>query len=368
MITRISLTNFKNYASIELEIQHEVVAFLGNNGMGKTNLLDALYYSCLGKSYFSSRDRIVLKKGEDFFRIKTSFLNDEKLNDVLIKVVPGKLKEIGVDGVPYTKQSDHVGRFPTVIIAPLDVQLLLEGSEPRRLFMNNSIVQYSKKYLDALIMYNRLLKQRNALLKKYVEQKVLDKGLLNVLSNQMVPFANLIFEHRASFVERISPIFNAYYHQISGGNEDCSLHYKSGLTEDNFLNLLEQNLEKDKVLGRTTSGVHKDDLVFKMNDEKLKIYASQGQLKTYVLALKLAQYSVLKSNSPFKPLLLLDDLFDKLDKNRVGHLLELITNEEFGQVFITDTNLKRIPDILNEKGIPLEVFHIENGDIITGHA
>jgi DNA replication and repair protein RecF len=328
--------------------------------MGKTNLLDAIYYSCIGKSYFSSRDKNVANKISDFFRIQSTF----DIHEVLIKVKPGKLKSIEVDDVKLEKISDHIGTLPVVMIAPIDIQILLEGSEPRRHFMNNTIGQYSKEYINHLFTYNRLLKQRNALLKLFQEKKYFDPSLLEAISIKMIEPAGIIHNYREEFINKLIPIFNQVYHEISGGSEEAIIKYKSPLMSDSFENILKNNIEKDRILARTSAGIHKDDIEFILNDDHLKTFASQGQLKSFVLALKLAQYQILNEIRGIKPILLLDDLFDKLDKNRVTYLLELLIKEPYCQVLISDTSKSRVSDILNSMNVAHQVIEVNQGVIL----
>lgn len=359
-LSSINLVNYKNYSNQTLHFDGSTVAVVGLNGMGKTNLLDAIYYSCIGKSYFTSSDRNIVRKGEDFFRVVGQMSGGVE-SKITIKVQPGKLKSIEIDGKKHEKISDHVGKYPVVIIAPVDIQLLMEGSEPRRSFINNSIVQFSKEYLNALLKYNRLLKQRNALLKRFGEARYFDGNLLESINVAMSDPAQTIFRFREDFVAQISPLFNKMYERISGGHEECGIIYQSQLQKESLSDLFDQNLEKDRILCRSTQGVHKDDLKFIMNGDKLKVYASQGQLKSYVLALKLAQYQWLRSQINIDPILLLDDLFDKLDTNRVSFLLDLITGEDFGHVLISDTNVDRIPTLLDMKKIKHQRILVNEG-------
>jgi DNA replication and repair protein RecF len=329
--------------------------------MGKTNLIDAIYYACIGKSYFSSRDKNVVHKGQEFFRIEANFENNY---EVVIKVKPGKLKAIVVNDIQLEKISDHIGTLPVVMISPIDIQLLLEGSESRRLFMNNTIGQYSKSYMDNLLVYNRLLRQRNALLKSFQEKRTFNADLLSAISDKMLEPAHMIHIARAEFVTKLQPVFKDIYNQISGGNEIAAISYKSLLNKKSMQDIFTENIEKDRVMARTTVGPHKDDIKFDMNDDLLKTFASQGQLKSFVLSLKLAQYNILNKIKDIKPILLLDDLFDKLDKQRVKQLLELLTKPPYDQVMITDTSVDRVPDIIKEMGHTCQVIRVEHGKCI----
>jgi len=338
-------------------------AFTGLNGMGKTNILDAIYYLCLGKSYFSSTDRYVLKAGTEFFRAEGEFETESGKEKVEIKVHPGKKKEIIYSGKKREKLSDHIGALPCVIIAPDDIQLMLEGSEQRRRFLDNTIMQYDKSYVSDILTYNRLLKQRNATLKGMAEKHFYDMTLIQSISVSMYEPAQRIYEARTRLIEGLSPLFEKYYKLISGDQEQCQISYKSQLSTTGLEALFDGSLEKDKILTRTTCGIHKDDIEFKMNQIQLKNFASQGQLKSFVLSLKLAQYEMVSTSSGKLPILILDDIFDKLDRERVARLLELLSQDNFGQIFISDTNSDRVPGLLAEQGIDFQAFRVDTGQI-----
>lgn len=362
-INALKLTQFRNYESGSLIFHNKFNAFVGLNGMGKTNILDALYYLCLGKSYFSSGDRMVIMQAKDFFRIEASFDIDSDKEIVVIKSQSGNRKDIEVSGKKIDRIGDHVGRFLCVMIAPADIQLMLEGSEERRNFLNNTIVQTDRSYLEDLILYSNLLKRRNALLKTFADQRHFDSLLLESVTAGMYVPAQRIFEKRKVQVAQMQEIFTDTYAEISGQRESCNIVYESQLYKEDLESLIKKSLEKDRILTRTSSGIHKDDLLFTMNGEPLKNFASQGQLKSFVLSLKLTQYKLLESNSGRKPVLLLDDIFDKLDPTRVKHLLSLLLDNNFGQVFITDTNEDRIVKVLTEIDTEFSIFTVQSGNI-----
>lgn len=318
--------------------------------MGKTNLMDAIYYLALGKSYFSSSDRLVANLDSDFFRLEG--IIDAKR--IVVKVQPSKMKSIEVDGLSYDRLLDYIGHHPTVVIAPSDIQQLVDGSEYRRILINNTIVQYDAHYLSQLMVYNRLLKQRNALLKSYLETRQINKDLLDSITHLMIEPSKVIHQARLSFIDKLKPIFLSQYKRISSGKENVDITYNSDLSHEQPSDLFENNKVKDMKMGRTSRGLHRDDVIFTINGQKLKDFASQGQLKSFVLSLKLAQYAILDEVTKCKPFLLLDDIFDKLDPMRVEHLIESIITDSFGQVFITDTNEDRIPTILVSKSISFE--------------
>lgn len=334
--------------------------------MGKTNLLDAIYYLCVGRSYFGGRDRIIVRKAEevDFFRLEGSFQIAEKAQSVVMKVMPGKRKEIEHNRVTYQKLSEHIGKFPVVMSTPFDVALALEGSEERRKFMDNTLSQMDQSYLLLLIAYNKLLSQRNAALKRFAETRRFDEPLLNIYNEQLLPLGTKIHARRVAFVADLKPLFRHFYTQLCDQSEVVDIQYVSQLTEQSFAELLLQARERDGILQRTTKGVHKDDLAFRINELPLKKFASQGQLKSFILALQLSQYQLLKTHKQVKPLLLLDDLFDRLDEKRVAVLMELVLSDEFGQVFITDTHPNRLTQLMQDRAMSFQQFQIERGRVI----
>lgn len=361
-VQSLKLTQFRNYEAAELHFHPGINALIGLNGMGKTNVLDALYFLCLGKSYFSNTDKMVMMMDKDFFRLESIFVGDKDREIVVIKSKAGSRKEIEISGKKAERISDHVGRFLCVIIAPDDIHMMLEGSEERRNFLNNTIVQTDKAYLDDMLLYNGLLKRRNALLKSFAEQRRFDDLLLESVTTGMYAPAERIHQQRKQHTQQMAPLFEEIYAEISGNRETCGIVYESQLGSGNLAALMQANKDKDRVLTRTTQGIHKDDLLFTMNGEPLRHFASQGQLKSFVLALKITQYCMLEANSGQKPILLLDDIFDKLDHTRVKHLLALLIKRQFGQTFITDTNQERIQKILTELGAAYKLFQVKDGN------
>ncbi len=331
--------------------------------MGKTNLLDSIYYLCMCKSSTSLNDRNVMQKGADFFRLEGHFVLNKKKQKVVAKVIPGKKKEFELGDVPYKKLLEHIGLFPVVMIIPDDTELAKEGSEVRRKFMDNTLSQSDVKYLESLLAYNRILKQRNAALKQFAQTRSFDEALIRTFDDQLIAPAQYISTSRADFIKEFSPVFENYYKVISGEQETVRCDYKSQLIDQDFAQLLEMANEKDRILQRTTVGVHKDDLRFFIDEFPLKRFASQGQLKSFVLAMKLAQYDFLKQLKNKHPLLLLDDIFDKLDRDRVEQLMKLLVDGDFGQVFITDTHEKRIEEIIETFGTDFKKFIIESGTV-----
>lgn len=332
--------------------------------MGKTNLLDAIYYLCMCKSAIGMNDAGLVLHGQDFFRLSGIFYKEKKKMEIVAKVIPRKKKEIECNGVAYPKLFDHIGLLPVVMIVPDDTRLASEGSEDRRRFIDNTLSQLDAAYLKALVTYNRLLKQRNASLKQMAAERRYDAALLATYDQQMQAPASLIYQRRHSFQDQLQPLLQEYYDYISGGQETVDCTYRSQLAEQSFSDLMAAAAEKDRILQRTTAGIHRDDLIFKIGDYPLKKYASQGQLKSYVLSLKLAQYEVLRKANKEQPLLLLDDIFDKLDHGRVQKLIKLLLDRNFGQVFITDTAEERLESIITGFALDYRKFVIRAGKVV----
>ncbi|MFK8101413.1 MAG: DNA replication/repair protein RecF [Saprospiraceae bacterium] len=362
-LEKLKLVNFKNYESLTLDFVVGLNYFVGLNGMGKTNLLDAIYYLCMSKSNFIASDRNIVRHQESFFRVEGHFIRKSKIEKVVAKVIPGKQKELSRNDVPYLKLIDHIGRFPVVIIVPDDTSLVNEGSEVRRRFVDNTLCQLDQSYLTQLMQYNKILKQRNAALKQFAQTRQFNTSLILSYNEQLQAPAKYIHERRTAFAEMFSPIFNRYYGMIAKDREKVTCTYQSKLTETDFKDLLEESAEKDRILQRTTTGIHKDDLRFRINDFALKQFASQGQMKSFVLALKLAQYELMQKQKNVQPILLLDDIFDKLDHLRVRALMALLADHDFGQVFITDTDENRLEEIVAQFDIACRKFYIEEGAV-----
>lgn len=362
-IDRIRLIRFKNYTNEMVVFSPGINAIVGRNGMGKTNLLDGIFYLSMGKSHFSASDKFTVCKEEKDFQLDARYTIHDAPVKISMQVVPSKSKVLEIDGERSRKLVDHIGEVPVVVIAPSDIQKIMGVNEERRILMNNTLVQVDRAYLQALMLYNKLLKQRNALLKSAKEGHSLDTTLLEILNERMVSPAQYIWEARKDLIAFFSPLFDTYYQQISGGGECCSVHYESVLDKASMADVLKSSLNSDKFLGRTSKGIHKDHLNFKMNGDELKDFGSQGQQKSFILALKLAQYSYLKKRKNTKPILLLDDIFDKLDEGRVRELLLLLQSEDIGQVFITDTHEERVPDLLKQHHIDFTRISISSGKV-----
>ena len=334
-IRKLQLTNFKNHQKKVFSFDESMVAFVGLNGVGKTNILDAIYMLSIGKSFFNTSDNNCILQGENFYRLSMD-VEDDSLFKLVISYEPGKRKRILVNEIPYAKNSDHVGHFPAVMVSPNDNQLILGTSEDRRKFIDLSLSQISAPYLAHLLKYNSILKQRNALLKQ-AEEKGLDKNLLAIYNEGLCEHRQFIHELRKVFFNVIQAYFEKSFEFLAAKNENYSLSYKSDLIEGNFKEILEKSLQKDLILRRTTKGIHRDDVLFKMNGESLKEFGSQGQQKTFLLALKLTQFNFLKARLNKVPLFIIDDVFDKLDSKRSQNLVRFLVGQK-GQVFISNTD------------------------------
>jgi len=363
-LKQLSVLNFKNYTESTLEFLPEVNAFTGENGSGKTNLLDAIHYLSLCKSYFNPIDSQHIKKGEEWFIVQGNFERDERLDSISCSLKRNQKKQFKRNKKDYPRLADHIGQFPLVMISPNDSEIITEGSEERRKFIDNVISQTDNRYLDTLIAYNKILLQRNTLLKNIKEKGVFDIALLEVLNMQLVEVGDVVYKRRKRFMEEFTPAFQRHYTYLTGEAEEVSLLYDSQLHDNNFMSLLERSVDRDRHLERTTQGIHKDDLVFTIHGEMpLKKFGSQGQQKSFLIALKLAQYTFLQEQNKFKPLLLLDDIFDKLDDKRTRKLMKMVSDEEFGQIFITDTDAIRIRKIFDEIAQPIRIFDIVGGQV-----
>lgn len=357
-LNKISIVNFKNIESQTFDFQPKINCFVGNNGVGKTNILDAIYYLSFAKSYFNTVAIQNIKHDASFFIIEGDYLIDDRTEKIVCSLKKGQKKILKRNDKTYEKFSEHVGQFPLVIISPADRDLVTEGSEARRKFMDGVISQQNKLYLNDLISYNKVLTQRNALLKYFAANRTFDALNLSVYDEQLSNFGARIYEVRKQFLEAFIPIFNQKYQLISGNFEQVNLLYKSQLENFKLKDLLKKNLEKDKILQFTTAGIHKDDLSFDIGSYPIKKFGSQGQQKSYLIALKLAQFEFIKQKSKVTPILLLDDIFDKLDENRVSQIIDLVNNEEFGQIFITDTHPERTENVVKMSNKPYEIFRI----------
>ena len=355
-LQKISIVNFKNISSQVFDFQNKINCFVGENGVGKTNVLDAIYYLSFAKSYFNPVAIQNIKHGEGFFMLEGDYTINERQEKIICSLKKGQKKTLKRNGKVYDKFSEHIGQIPLVIISPADRDLVTEGSDTRRRFIDGVISQQDKEYLKHLIAYNKVISQRNALLKYFAANRTFDSVNLGIYNDQMEIHGNEIYRKRKTFLEEFIPIFNRKYQLISNDREEVNLDYKSQLHEASFSELLSNSLEKDKVLQYSTVGVHKDDLNFEIESYPVKKFGSQGQQKSYLIALKLAQFEFVKKHSGLTPLLLLDDIFDKLDENRVSQIIDLVNHDDFGQIFITDTHADRTEAILQKTEKPYQIF------------
>lgn len=364
-LQKLSVINFKNYSEAELIFSDTVNAFTGNNGAGKTNILDAIHYLSLCKSYFNPIDSQQIRQGEDLFMIQGTFQKDQNDEVIFCGLKRTQKKKFKRNKKEYQRLADHIGIFPLVMISPNDISLIIEGSEERRKFIDNVISQTDRQYLDELISYNKSLTNRNALLRQIAISGRYDAALMEIYDDQLIFSGNKIFEKRKSFMIEFTEIFNKHYQYLSEDAEQVELVYDSPLLLHNFSDILRKNLERDRILERTSSGIHKDELNFTIHGMALKKFGSQGQQKSFLIALKLAQYTFLYRQKGFEPLLLLDDIFDKLDDSRTSKLMKMVLDKDFGQIFITDTSRKRIEAIFSELDVPVSIFDIEKGNIVV---
>jgi DNA replication and repair protein RecF len=363
-LKKLALTNFKNYELNELEFSPKINCFVGNNGVGKTNILDAIHYLSLTKSFFNNIDSISIRHGEDYFIIQGTFVRDGEEDQIYCAFQKQKQKLLKRNGKEYQKLSDHVGRYPVVMISPADSALITEGSEDRRRFMNKIISQYSAEYLDSVLRYSKALQQRNKVLKDLNSSGNFDADILSVWDAQLVKYGTMVYKERDVLINELIPVFQEYYSFISSDNESVRLKYRSHLSEGSFTENLLNSVTKDRYLEYTTVGIHKDDLLLEMNDFPVKTLGSQGQQKSYLVALKLAKFDYIKHKAGFAPILLLDDIFDKFDSERVEQIIKLVGNDRFGQIFITDTHQNRLQDILSSHKTDYKLFHISGNSVI----
>jgi len=357
-LKKLSLINYKNFEASEFDFDQKINCFVGNNGVGKTNVLEAIYFLSFTKGYFNSSVSQHIKHQTDFFVIDGTYKINKKLDNINCSLKKGAKKIVKKNGKEYDKITEHIGTIPLVIISPIDNNLIAEGSDIRRKFIDGVIAQSNTEYLNKIINYNKILSQRNSLLKYFAANRTYDALNIEVYNEQLSSLGEYIFKKRAEFLEGFIPIFKKRYKHISNGNEEVNLQYKSQLSDNNLKKLLENNISKDRLLQYTSVGIHKDDLVFKISDYPIKKYGSQGQQKSYLIALKLAQFDFIQKQSNVKPLLLLDDIFDKLDENRVAQLLQLVNDKKFGQLFISDTNAKRTEEIIKQTKQTYKMFNL----------
>lgn len=361
----LSVLDYKNIEQVELVFSPKLNCFLGDNGAGKTNLLDAIYFLTFCRSFFNPIDSQNVRHGNDFFMINGKFHRNDDEDLVTCGYQNGQQKQFKRNHKPYKRLSDHIGLFPLVMISPSDSYLILGGSEERRKFMDGVISQYDHTFLDALIRYNRALLQRNNLLKRFSESGIFDIDSLSIYDEQLIDQGKVIYQKRKNFIENLIPVFQEFYENVSGGKENVSLEYSTCMDQGSLREQLNSSLRKDRATQFTNIGIHKDDLNLLLDGFPIKKMGSQGQNKTYLVALKFAQFEFLKNASGIKPILLLDDIFDKLDSNRVSKIIELVSEEKFGQIFITDTNREHLEKIVEEIKTENQIFRIEEGKVLN---
>ena len=359
-IQSILLTQFKNYSNRSFNFNDRIIGICGNNGVGKTNLLDAIHYLCFTKSYFTRMDQNNIQHGQQGFRIEGEIQLQKKDEKTICILRETGKKEFSVNNSAYERFAEHIGKYPCVIIAPDDIQIITDGSEERRRFLDALLSQLDADYLRHLITYNRILLQRNSLLKNFADTGNKDFSLLDVLDEQLIKPGEYIFKKRKQFLISFLPEVRKLYLLIAKQIEEISLSYQSELLQCSFTELLKLNRQKDLAAQRTTGGIHRDDLIFSLDNQPFKNIASQGQRKSLLFALKLAEMDVLKENKGFAPLLLLDDVFEKLDEERIANLLNRVCIENKGQVFITDTNEERLKNHLHELNISFSLIKLSN--------
>lgn len=361
-LNRLNILNYKNIREADLMFADKINCFVGLNGQGKTNLLDAIYYLSFTKSFFNVQDSQNITHGADFALIQGEY---EDLEPISCGIKRGLKKQFRRGKKDYKRLIDHIGLIPLVIVSPQDSELITDGSDERRRFLDGVISQLDRTYLEHLTKYNALLKQRNALLKQCEERTDMPEDLFEILELQMADHAAYIFRERSAFIERFVPLFRELYAGIAG-SEEVSLSYVSQLQDRDLMEAFRRTRNRDIILGWTSQGIHKDDLPMQLGDYPLRQVGSQGQQKTFLLALKLAQALYLaesSSGSTSTPILLLDDIFDKLDSTRVERIVGLLQSERFGQIFITDSDRQHLTDILRPSADNSRIFHVENGEI-----
>ncbi len=361
----IQISNFKNCQEATCLFAEKVNAIVGENGSGKTNLLDAIHYLSFCKSYFSSQDGFSVRFGEDFFALHGDFvgLDDERMRKVSCTYKLNGRKSMKINQKEYDRLSDHIGQYPLIMVSPYDNELIQNGSELRRKFFDMVMSQFDKEYLQQLIDYQKIILQRNTLLKKCFDSGSIDYSLLGIYDGQLVPLGENIYRKREAFIEAMAPAFQKYYNYLSDNKENVKILYQSQLADKSFATALEESIANDLRAGYTTVGVHKDDYIFLMNDHLVKRFSSQGQQKSFALSLKLSQFDYIFEQKKIKPILLLDDIFDKLDEQRIDKLLHLMGDNHFGQVFLSDTVKNRITSILDTYNILYKIFEVKNGHI-----
>ena len=358
-IQKLNLLNFKNLTQVEVEFSEGINCIVGNNGSGKTNLIDAIYYLSFCKSFINPIDSQNINFNSDHFMLHANYLIDERDEEVACTLKKGQKKLFKRNKKDYERLSDHIGHFPLVVISPSDEELINGASEERRRYMDSVISQFDRHYLNAIIRYARLVLQRNSLIKS--SNGTINSTILDVYDDQLVDLCRIIFETRRQFVTELLPIFQNYYSILSSERETVGIEYKSQYNVPDFHAVVRGARERDMLVGHTTKGIHRDELEFTLASHPIRKYGSQGQKKSYLIALKLAHLDYLSAKIGRVPMLLLDDIFDKLDQTRGKQLIQLVSQTNFAQIFITDTQQERLTSIVKSTGKPYKVFSVDNG-------
>jgi len=358
ILKQLSIFNYKSISEKQFEFDSKINCFVGKNGVGKTNVLDAIYHLAYGKSYFNPLAVQNIKHGTDFFLIEGDFEKNERPEQISCSLKKGLKKTLKRNAKVYEKLSEHIGLIPLVIISPADTDLIIEGSETRRKFMDSILSQLDNNYLNSLILYQKTVAQRNALLKYFALNHVFDADTLQIYNEQLYEMGTELYQKRVRFITEFIPYFSKYHQIITQSEEQVYIRYESDLEKQSLLELLDQNIAKDRALQYTSVGIHKDDLHFEIEAYPIKKFGSQGQQKSFLIALKLAQFEFLKKESGQKPILLFDDIFDKLDEFRVSKIVEMVNDNAFGQLFITDTHPERTEKIVKSTLQSYKIFHL----------
>ncbi len=363
---RLQLHNFKNFLEADIQLHPKINFFVGDNGVGKTNLMDAIHYLSFCKSFYNNSDQLNIRHSADFFAIH-GFFDDVNVQDnvhVGCILKQNSRKVFKLNKKEYPRMADHIGLIPLVMVSPYDVDLINQGSEHRRRYFDGVVSQFDRLYLEDLINYNKVLQQRNVLLKTMAEQHRFDINSIQIWDMQMIEIGQRIHQRRSAFLENLKPVFQEYYNFLTNGKEEIDIEYQSQINNRDYADVLSEAIEKDRYAQYSTVGIHKDDYVFLMNNYPVKRFGSQGQQKSFLMALKLAQFSYTSQVKNVKPLLLLDDIFDKLDENRVSKIIELAGDGKLGQVFISDTHMDRIEKLFARLNLPYKCFQISDNQII----
>lgn len=364
-LNNLHIINYKSLQSVDVELSTGINCFVGDNGAGKTNLIDAIYYLAFCKSFIGTADIQNITYGNQFFVLQGTFVRNGEHEEIYCGYKRNQKKQFKRNKKEYDRLADHIGFIPMVIVSPNDEFLITEGAEERRKYMDGVISQYDRNYLFSLMRYNRLLQQRNALLKQWRDNGEGDASLLTVLDQQMSDIGGSIFDHRTRFVDALLPVFSRYYKLLSDDAEDVGLLYKSGLQRYNLAEGLAQSRQRDIALGYTSRGIHKDELELMLGNHLIKKTGSQGQKKSFLIALKLAQYEFLSKHNGFNAVLLLDDIFDKLDLKRGANLVSIVAHNNFSQIFITDTNRAHLEMVVSQTGKEFKFFDVSSGEVVN---